>query len=63
MEFNFNVLLDEIMLASIKKENPTVAKMIRVFTKRGISVTDAMAMIMEIGLIAEQAKNEEGETE
>ncbi len=52
MEFDFNSIINSLLLAEIKKKDKTQAKLLNVFLKRGISFSDALAMLMEIGTIA-----------
>ena len=56
MNIDFNALIDTMLRAQIAKSDPQMAKLFNVFTKRGISVMDAMAMLMEISAIAEESK-------
>lgn len=54
MEIDYNRLLNAMLLANLKTSDPLMAKLIRVFTKKGIPVVDAMAMLLEIGTIAQE---------
>ena len=56
MNIDFNALIDTMLRAQIAKSDPQMAKLFNVFTKRGISVMDAMSMLMEISAIAEESK-------
>lgn len=52
MEFDFNSIINSLLLAEIKKQDKNQAKLLNVFLKRGISFSDALAMLMEISTIA-----------
>ena len=52
MEFDFNSIINSLLLAELKKQDENQAKLLNVFLKRGISFSDALAMLMEIGTIA-----------
>lgn len=56
MNIDFNALFDTMLRAKIASSDPQMAKLFNVFTKRGISVMDAMSMLMEISVIAEESK-------
>ena len=61
MEFDFNAIINSMLLAEIGKQDKNKAKLLNVFLKRGISFSDALAMLMEIGTIA--LEMQEGEAE
>ena len=61
MEFDFNSIINSLLLAELKKQDESQAKLMNVFLKRGISISDALAMLMEIGTIA--LEMQEGEAE
>ena len=52
MNIDFTALLDTMIMLRAETESPITAKLLKVFTKRGIKVTDAMSMLMEICTIA-----------
>lgn len=52
MDFDFNSIINSLLLAELKKQDESQAKLMNVFLKRGISFSDALAMLMEIGTIA-----------
>ena len=52
MEFDLNSIINSLLLAELKKQDENQAKLLNVFLKRGISFSDALAMLMEIGTIA-----------
>lgn len=54
MEIDYNKLLNGILLAQLEQSDPLMRKLITVFARKGIPVVDAMAMLMEIGTIAEE---------
>lgn len=59
MEFDFKAILDTMMMAQIEKDDPEHARLIKVFTKKGITVVDAIAMLMEIATIAQEIQENE----
>ena len=59
MNMDGNALLDLMLKAKIASSDPRMAKILDVFTKRGIAVTDALAMLLEISFIL---KRKEGDT-
>lgn len=60
MELDFNALLNTMQLEALEKENPCVGKAVRIImTKTGFSVTEALALLLEIGeILSEDQKNE-----
>lgn len=61
MEFDFNAIINSMLLAEIGKQDKNQAKLLNVFLKRGISFSDALAMLMEIGTIALEMQEGKGE--
>ena len=62
VNFNFEGLINTLLMAKINEKSPEAAKIFNVFLKRGIPVVDAMAMLMELIAIAEEIQeNGEGE--
>lgn len=59
MEFDFNAMLNAMQLASLEKENPSVAKAVRVLMKKGFSVTESIALLLEIGAIFQEGEADE----
>ena len=57
MEFDFNALINTVLLAKIDQKSPQAAKVFNIFAKRGINAIDAMAMLLEICAIAEEMEN------
>lgn len=60
VNFNFEGLINTLLMAKINEKSPVAAKIFNVFQKRGIPVVDAMAMLMELIAIAEEIQ-ENGE--
>ena len=64
MDFNYEALVNMMILARIKESNPIGAKVFNVFLKRGISVTDAMAILLELVTLSKEVeKGEEAKDE
>lgn len=62
MKIDYKALAELIALAEMKKENPAVAKLYSIFMKRGISMSETFAMLMEmLALIAEFEEGEKKE--
>jgi hypothetical protein len=61
MEFDFNSIINSIILAKIKNKDERQAKLLNVFLKRGISLSDTVAILMEIGAIALEMQEGKGE--
>ena len=60
MEINYDALVNMMIMAKVNEKSPTSAKLFNVFLKRGISMSDAMAILLEmLTLIEEMAKEEE----
>lgn len=62
-EFNldFKALLNNTIISNAKKENPQVAAILEIFAKHGISVMDALVILMELASVlsdGEEGKNE-----
>ena len=56
--------MNAAIIEEIRKQSPIAAKLFDVFAKRGISVTEAMAMTLEvIALIEEMKQSEEQKNE
>ena len=62
MEYDFNSLVNAAIIAEIEKDSPIAAKLFKVFAKRGISVTEAMAMTLEVIAIIEEMQQSEEQT-
>lgn len=58
-KFDFNALLNTAIISGLEKnpESKVSAEVLKVFTKRGIGVVDAMAMLMEIVVAIQGAQN------
>lgn len=63
MSFDFKSMLESMLLGQLAKDNPDVAKIFNVFRKYGISIMDAMAMLMELATIAQEIQKKEGDEE
>lgn len=64
MDFNYEAIVNMMIMAKIKENDPIGAKVFNIFLKRGISVTDAMAILLElITLSKEVEKGEEAKDE
>lgn len=61
--FDFKAMLEGMMLHSLEKESPEAAAPIRVLVKKGYSVTDAVALLMELAAAVEAASGKEGEND
>ena len=60
MKIDYKALAELIALAEIKKRDPMIAKLYGVFTKRGISLSEANEMLLEmVTLIGEMEEGEE----
>ena len=61
MKIDYKALMELIALAEIQKTDPKSAKLYSVFMKRGISMTDAMAILFDLcALIAEEEGEDNG---
>ena len=60
--FDFSAILNMLISAEISKQDPKIGKILNVFAKKGISVMDALAMMMEISTIVGESENGENET-
>lgn len=58
-KFDFNALLNTAIISGLEKnpESKVSAEVLKVFTKRGIGVLDATAMLMEIMVAIQGAQN------
>lgn len=58
-KIDFNALLNTAIISGLEKnpEGKVSAEVMKVFAKRGISVMDAMAMLMEIMAAIQGAQN------
>lgn len=58
-KFDFNALLNTVIISGLEKnpESKVSAEVLKVFTKRGIGVLDATAMLMEIMVAIQGAQN------
>lgn len=64
MDFNYEALVNMMILARIKENDPIGAKVFNVFLKRGISVTEAMAILLELLTLGKEIeKGEEAKDE
>ena len=63
MSFDFKAMLDLMLLGELAKDNPDLAKIFKVFRKYGISIMDAMAMLMELAAIAQEIEKKKGDEE
>lgn len=63
MDINYSALVNAVIMAKIKQENPMSAKLINVFLKRGISASEAMEMLLEMICLIEEMEQEQGENE
>ena len=54
MNIDGKALLDAMLRASIASSDPQGAKLLDIFTRRGISIIDAMAMLIELAALAEE---------
>lgn len=61
--FDFKAMLEGMMLSDMAKESPETAAAIRVLVRKGYSVVDAVALIMEIAAAIEAASRKEGEND
>lgn len=55
--------MDAMFLANIKKDNPEMLPLIKVFTKKGISVMEAIGMLGEIAMIAQTIQENKDDEE
>ena len=63
MDIDFNAIINMAILAEVKKQDPTQAKLLNVFVKKGIPVTEAIAMLLEIATIAQEIQEKENDTD
>ena len=61
MEIDYNAIINMAILAEVKKQDPAQAKLLNVFVKKGIPVMEAIAMLMEIGTIAQEIQERDDE--
>lgn len=59
MDFNFDAIIKMAILAEAHKKSPASAKLLNVFLKRGISIQDALAILLEMTTLAKQMTKEE----
>ena len=57
MQVDFNALMNAMLMAKMETKSPQAAKIFAVFERRGISVIEAMSMLIEICAIAEQTED------
>ena len=56
MNIDGKAILEAMLRASITSSDPQLAKLLGIFTKRGISVMDALAILLELSVLAEENK-------
>ena len=60
MKIDFKALVEMMALAEIKKKNPKIAELYGVFMKRGISMSVAQEMLLEIVTLASEMEEGAG---
>lgn len=63
MKVNYKALAELIALAEINKRDPMIAKLYGVFMKRGISLSEANEMLLEMVTLIGEMEQEQGENE
>lgn len=56
MDFDFNSIVNMAVMAEAYKKSPQSAKLLNVFLKRGISLTDTLAILLEMTTLVKEMK-------